>query len=190
LMGASGSVVQQTHVSEKSDSKPSVRSIIHGLSAHHLNGANRKNNTLTHTSSEESQLFTVTVTEISKGLLIISASSSYEVGLRISYESLDILDKETSKPYVQFPYQVILCWGCSSTVFQYKVFPSALDPTTKERDAVCIVVQTSQGKQIESLIMSTVKVLMADMEKTAVSNSDFNTLKECIFDNNKNLMVR
>ena len=147
------------------------------------------NQTTVTTSSVDSPIFPVAVTEISKGLLNISNLSSYSVMLRISYESLDILDKDTGQPYIQFPYQVILCWGCSSTVFQFKVFPSALDPATKDKDAVCIVVQTGQGKQIETLIMATVKGLMSDMEKTAVSAADFNTLKELIFDEDKNLMV-
>jgi len=137
----------------------------------------------------DSSTFLVTISGISKSVLNLSTLPSLEVLLRISYESLDILEQNTGKPYIQFPFQVILCWGSSSTIFQFKVFPSALDPSTIEREAVCLFVQTSQGKQIESLIMNAVKGLMSDMEKTAITSADFNTLKELIFDDQKSLSV-
>jgi len=184
-MGAGSSVTLK-----EGSSLPSTRSLIQGYSSAPGNPQKvlvqkqrQKNG-----GNEKSPSFFVNVTEISKGLLNIS-NSSYEVILRISYESLDVLDKLTEKPYFQFPYQIILCWGCSSSVFQFKVFPVALDPDTKEKDAVCIIVQTSQGKQIENLIMIAVRRLMSDMECTAVSAADFSVLKECMFDSNKTLIV-
>ena len=98
--------------------------------------------------------------------------------LRISYESLDFVDKETNLPLYIFPYQSILCWGSDGRKFQFKVTASFRFSDTdspNDKDGYVILL-TNSGRAIEDLTMKTVVQLMADMDKVAVTTMDFNAL--------------
>lgn len=108
--------------------------------------------------------------------------------LRIAKESLDFLDIGTKMPIVNFPYQAILCWGSSATIFHFTV-DDVEESFTRDggfhATAKKVVLNTSLGNEIERLTMKTVRELMADMEKSVVSPKDFNELKGIIIKNGK-----
>ena len=52
-----------------------------------------------------------------------------------------------------------------------------------------MVVNTPQGKIIDSSTMKQIRALMADMETRAVSKEEFLTLRRLIFDAEGNLVV-
>ena len=41
--------------------------------------------------------------------------------LRLSYESVDFIENISEELIIQFPFQNILCWGSSTTHFQFKI---------------------------------------------------------------------
>eukprot|EP00981_Chlorochromonas_danica_P013354 scaffold6243_cov180-Ochromonas_danica.AAC.4 len=102
--------------------------------------------------------------------------------LRISYESLDFVEKEKNVPLVQFPFQNILCWGSSPQNFQFKVFDLEAANIDKRNGGVLITLKTSQGKMIEEATMSSVKQLMADIKLRAISDGEFAVLLTTILD--------
>ena len=102
--------------------------------------------------------------------------------LKISRESLDILSSEQSIPLLQFPYQNILCWGSSSTVFQFTVVVS-------NNNNIKVVMKTQYGKQIEDTTMSTVLDLMSAMEKEAISKDQFHSLLTFIYDKDNDTLI-
>ena len=73
------------------------------------------------------------------------------------------------KPLTHFPYHTIMCWGHSNRTFQFRVFRDGSDPDT-------LRFNTSEGKQLETVLLSTVKSLMADMEAKAVGDAEFRAL--------------
>ena len=113
----------------------------------------------------------------------------FEFILRLSYESLDILEIATSLPIIQYPYQSIICWGSSPKIFQFNAFPNASNLNCDKKEPIKIVVNTTQGKIIDSSTMKQIRALMADMETRAVSKEEFLTLRRLIFDSNANLVV-
>ena len=68
--------------------------------------------------------------------------------------------------FQHFPYYVIMCWGHSSTSFQFRLFRQGSQVKT-------IVVRTRQGVAIEKQIMIVVRGLMAKMEKHGTSKEEF-----------------
>jgi hypothetical protein len=56
-------------------------------------------------------------------------------------------------------------------------------------DDISIILKTSQGRIIEDATMSTVRLLMADMEKKAISKEEFGELLPLILDNETGLKV-
>lgn len=76
--------------------------------------------------------------------------------LRISYESLDFIDITSKIPYVQFPYQTILCWGSTEYSFTFKVDVDR-NFQSKNGEFGKISLKTSHGKAIETATMSTVR---------------------------------
>jgi len=100
--------------------------------------------------------------------------------LKVAYESLDFVDKHTKVPFIQFPYQTILCWGSNEFSFTFKVDADEEDYLSYSGEIGRISVKTSQGKLLETLIMATVRHLIADMEIKALSNKDFRTLVDSV----------
>jgi len=98
--------------------------------------------------------------------------------LRINYESLDFVDQH-GKPIMQFPFQNILSWGSSSSIFKFNLLD--FDKGKKE---FAIVLLTSQGREIEVKTMATVRRLMVDMESKTISNDEYLHLISNIFDPN------
>jgi hypothetical protein len=111
-----------------------------------------------------------------------------EFFIKLSYESLDLLNTATLAPIIQFPYQSIICWGSSPTIFQFNAFPTTLN-SNKLKETIRIVVNTPQGKEIDGMTMAKIRALMADMESTAVSKDEFTTLKRLILLNKYELVV-
>jgi hypothetical protein len=103
--------------------------------------------------------------------------------LRISLESLDFVTADAAKtPWVQFPFQNILCWGSSSKVFQFSIFDVENCMVGKSPDTIPIYLRTNEGKEIEKWIMENVRRLMADMEKPhAVTKEEYRGLKSLLF---------
>ena len=106
----------------------------------------------------------------------IEANKSYV--LRVAYESLSLLDPENRSQLLIFKYQDIICWGSTAFQFQFKCFGDACPDWGKQKNEfVPVLFTTSHGKELERVTLSTVKSLMSDMDKTAVSKEDFITLK-------------
>ena len=99
--------------------------------------------------------------------------------LRIGYEALILCTPDAAKtPLAYFKYQDIICWGSTSALFQFKMFGSVFD---KPRgDHIVILFSTKEGKVLEKTTLSSVYMLMDDMEKTAVLKPDFVKLKELL----------
>jgi len=98
--------------------------------------------------------------------------------LRVGYEAL-VLTKcndDAKTPLTYFKYQDIMCWGSTSALFQFKVF----GPVMGREDPVAIVFNTTQGKTLETVTLTSVHALMADMDKAAVTKTAFNALKELL----------
>lgn len=95
--------------------------------------------------------------------------------LRLAYESLDLLNLE-QKLIIQFPYQSIISWGSSSTIFQISVFPPQVS-YARDRETIKISFLTHEGKLIDARIMRMIRMLMADMDSCAISKEEFATLK-------------
>jgi hypothetical protein len=68
--------------------------------------------------------------------------------------------------FQHFPYYVIMCWGHSTTSFQFRLFRQGSQVKT-------IVVNTKQGLNIEKEIMVVVRRLMDRMEKHGTSKEEF-----------------
>jgi len=111
-----------------------------------------------------------------------------EFFIRLSYESLDLLNSGTLVPIVQFPYQSIICWGSGNKIFQFNAFPTTLN-SNKSKETIKIVVNTPQGKDIDVMTMAKIRSLMADMESTAVSKEEFLTLTRLIMISQYDLVV-
>lgn len=111
-----------------------------------------------------------------------------EFFIKLSYESLDLLNTTALAPIVQFPYQSIICWGSSPRIFQFNAFPTTLN-SNKLKETIKIIVDTPQGKEIDGMTMAKIKALMADMESTAVSKDEFITLKRLIMQSQYELVV-
>jgi hypothetical protein len=103
--------------------------------------------------------------------------------LKVSYESLDFVKFENeSHPLLQFPFQNIICWGSSSSNFQFKIFDLEKSQEEKKDSGILISLKTSQGKVIEDATMSTVQKLMIDINQRAISKTEFPTLISNLFD--------
>ena len=83
-----------------------------------------------------------------------------QIYLKIAKESIDFLDKDSNNSIINFPYQSILCWGSSPVIFQFTVdeqlFDSKGDLRTSARK---IIVRTNEGRDIETIIMKTVRYI-------------------------------
>lgn len=101
--------------------------------------------------------------------------------LRIGYESLDFLKADEPKPLIQFPFQNIICWGSSRQNFQFKVYDFESSDSPRKENGILISLKTNQGRMIEDTTMSTVKSLMEDMQKRAISKQEFQTLLSELF---------
>jgi len=101
--------------------------------------------------------------------------------LKVSRESLDILSSDTSIPLLQFPYQNILCWGSSSSIFQFTV-------VINNNNNLKIIMKTQYGKQIEDTTMSTVLNLMTLMDKEAITKEQFQSLLLLIYDKDNDIL--
>ena len=102
--------------------------------------------------------------------------------LKISRESLDILSSDTSIPLLQFPYQNILCWGSSSSIFQFTV-------VINNNNNLKVIMRTQYGKQIEDTTMSTVLTLMTLMDKEAITKEQFQSLLLLIYDKDNDILI-
>ena len=54
--------------------------------------------------------------------------------------------------------------------------------TGNEKKDICISLKTRDGKKIETILMSTVRSLMVDIEKKAVSKENFSSFLAAIID--------
>ena len=129
--------------------------------------------------------------EVSTQMVPISSPTSSSLSLsllpsniilKISRESLDILSSETSIPLLQFPYQNILCWGSSSSIFQFTV-------VINNNNNLKVIMRTQYGKQIEDTTMSTVLTLMTLMEKEAITKEQFQSLLLLIYDKDNDILI-
>jgi hypothetical protein len=93
--------------------------------------------------------------------------------LRITNEALVLVHPQHQKPLTHYPYHTIMCWGHSNKTFQFRIFKEGSDPDT-------LRFGTDKGKELETVILSTVKSLMADMEAKAVGDVEFRTLLKSI----------
>ena len=93
--------------------------------------------------------------------------------LKIANEALVLVHPELQKPLTHFPYHTIMCWGHSNKTFQFRIFKEGSDPET-------LRFGTDKGKELETVILSTVKSLMSDMEAKAVGDAEFRTLLKSI----------
>eukprot|EP01031_Cornospumella_fuschlensis_P026192 gene26192-31629_t len=139
--------------------------------------ANRTNNSTgvkPKTTTDDGPKFTVSLGHWPESTRVFPSSFT----LRISAESLDFVELNTTTVIVQFPFQNILCWGSSPQNFQFKVFdsPSSTPSSSSKNGGVLITLKTPQGKSIEAALMSTVQKLMADMNAQAISASEFSVL--------------
>lgn len=102
--------------------------------------------------------------------------------LRLSFESLDLVNSTNNIPIVQFPFQNILSWGSSNKVFQFTIFDVDNCVHGKAPETIHIYISTSEGKTIEKWIMENVRKLMRDMEEPhAVTKDEFKSLKNLLF---------
>ena len=104
--------------------------------------------------------------------------------LHVNYESLDFVNSETKAPIIQFPFQNIICWGSNSKVFRFNVF----DYENTGKDDISIILNTINGKMIEDVTMGTVRQLMNDMEKKAISKEEFQELIPKLIDTRANTL--
>lgn len=81
---------------------------------------------------------------------------------------------QTREPIIYFKYQDILCWGSNSVIFQFKVFGHVFG--REKEDVEVILVDTKEAKTIEKVTLESVRSLMKDMDKSAISNQDFQLL--------------
>lgn len=102
--------------------------------------------------------------------------------LHISYESLDFVNTTNGLPLVQFPFQNIICWGSNPNSFQFRVFDLENDDPEKRMHGIMISVNTRQGKAIEDATMATVQKLMVDINARAISQEEFSSLLNTVFD--------
>lgn len=128
--------------------------------------------------------FSVTLNDSSVEIENISIPKKFII--KLAYESLDFLHPETTQPIIQFPYQSIICWGSSEKIFQFNAFPSSLN-NVKQKDTIKVIVNTKQAKLIDTSILRQIRLLMADIEATAVSKDEFIALKLLLFDASGNL---
>lgn len=163
-MGATGSVLEEAHVT-----KASTNSVSTKKSAS--------------TSSSPSITFPVSLAFWSN----VHIKLPEQFLLRISYESLDFVNAASGLPLVQFPFQNIICWGSSLTNFQFKVFDLENDDPEKRTHGIMISVNTRQGKAIEDATMATVQKLMVDINARAISREEFSGLLNTVFDTNNML---
>lgn len=115
----------------------------------------------------------------SQGFLLTNELHSSFI-LRISYESLDFLQQSNGRPLVQFPFQNILSWGSSSTLFKFNLLD--FDSQGTRKTDVVIILSTTEGRDIEDKTMSTVRKLMADMKSKTVTDSEYLQLLSLILD--------
>jgi len=128
--------------------------------------------------------------EVSTQMVPISSTTSSfsfsllpsNIILKISRESLDILSSDTSIPLLQFPYQNILCWGSSSSIFQFTV-------VINNNNNLKVIMKTQYGKQIEDTTMSTVLTLMTLMDKEAITKEQFQSLLLLIYDKDNDILI-
>lgn len=80
----------------------------------------------------------------------------------------------------QWNYHDIMCWGHSSTAFQFRVFDQSLNAGAGEKAEY--VLKTRHGIPIEAAIMATVLALMARTKREALDESEMNELVATIRD--------
>lgn len=107
--------------------------------------------------------------------------------LRLCRESLDFVDNKTLAPILQFPFQQIICWGSTVSTFRFHVYnyENVSDGPNDAKD-ICFILKTTEGKNIEDMTMKTVKLLMVDMDNSAVSKEEFQLIINHIYDSSTN----
>jgi len=94
--------------------------------------------------------------------------------LRVGYEALVLLkNDETKSPVTYFKYQDIISWGSTNKFFTFKVFGNAM----QHHLPVSIIFGTPKGSEIEKITLKSVHSLMADMDRIAVTKTDFKMLR-------------
>lgn len=112
-----------------------------------------------------------------------------DIIFRISKESVDFLDPLTKSPIVQFPFQIIVCWGSSRDLFQFNIFKKDLSSENEQKGkGNPILLSTNEGKKIEDAMMKAVKRLMSDMEVKAMSKFEFDMLLSSIHEEDGSLV--
>lgn len=102
--------------------------------------------------------------------------------LSLGSESLDFISMSTKVPFFQVPYHNIACWGSTSSTFEFQMFTCEIDELPTNSNRIPVTVQTNEGKKIEDAIMSTVRHLMSEMDKHAMTKREFSELMTTIFD--------
>ena len=84
------------------------------------------------------------------------------------------------------PFQQIVCWGSSLTMFRFHLMDTVSIDEKKKDILVTLRTKRGDGKIIESTLMSSVRSLMTDMEKKAVSKEEFSSLLAAILNESRN----
>jgi len=102
--------------------------------------------------------------------------------LRLGHESLDFLD-ENNAPLVQFPYQVIISWGHTTSTFRFTIPDKGEANIGNPKTMISICVRTTPGVApvIDKMIMKTVLKLMDDMKNmSTVTKEELQMLKRTL----------
>lgn len=91
--------------------------------------------------------------------------------LRIAYESLVLLDQR-KVPQLHFPYQAIICWGSTKSIFQFRLFGSYFQRPAEQY--IVVTLRTRLGAEVQQKVLRHVRALMVDMKHAAVHKEDFN----------------
>ena len=115
------------------------------------------------------------------------SDSRRKLTMKLNAESLVLDDSMTGERVASWPYFRILCWGHTSSTFQFKVMPAMAGPsaslaadtapgtaasTTRSSEMAVVVFETTRGTEIEHDIMKVVRVLMSRMDAQAVSDTE------------------
>jgi len=94
--------------------------------------------------------------------------------LRVDPEALQLVQADTMAVLKSYPYHEIPCWGHTRDAFQFRTF-------LKEGGTVeTVVVATTKGVQMESVIMSTVQELMRNMKAKGIPDVQFQQLLQVL----------
>jgi hypothetical protein len=111
--------------------------------------------------------------------------------LRLAHESLDFVGP-TGEILVQFPYQVIICWGQSPNQFRFSIYSTETTNVSTgspnkniegkgENTQIKLTTAPGVGAVIDREIMKVVLSLMSDMkEKTVMTSGEFNEMRNSL----------